>query len=162
MKKLLTLAFVLLLFLTACGADKKEASIGLPNPYEMYNTLSDAQSAAGFDLTAPENIGSRTITGISVYKTDAKMLQLVYGEDPNTVTIRKDAFGAGGIQDISGMYVTYENTETTQRSGLTVTLKGSGSLICIATWSDSDFNYAIISETGLIREEILQLAEAVQ
>ena len=97
----------------------------IPNPWQDYDSLSDACDAAGYDFTIPEIIDGHDGIHFSV---------LGDGE----ITIRK----APGAEDISGDYNTYESTEKVTVGGIEVTLKGEAGYT-LAIWSSEGYSYSL-------------------
>lgn len=111
-----------LLFL-GCGKAEKEPDtgaqmMGVGNPWSSWDSLSEAESAAGFSLGLPEVIagsytadGFRTMTG--------GLMEVTYRDGEYEVCVRKQK---GEDQDISGDYNEYQNIQQLSDNGITVTV----------------------------------------
>ncbi len=109
----------------------------IPNPWQDYDSLSDACDAAGYDFTIPEIIDGHDGIHFSVLG-DGEIIEAVFGEDDGEITIRK----APGAEDISGDYNTYESTEKVTVGGIEVTLKGEAGYT-LAIWSSKGYSYSL-------------------
>ena len=114
------LCAALMLGFTACGQPAEQPKTDdtiitdntqIPNPWQDYDSLSDACDAAGYDFVIPESLDGHDGIHFSV---------LGDGE----ITIRK----APGAEDISGDYNTYESTEKVTVGGHRGDAQGQGRL----------------------------------
>ena len=179
MKKLLifTITAAILLSLTACAQSAKpDASLDtpaqeqivsdnnqIPNPWESYDTADAAASAAGFDLTAPEEISGSSAKTWQVMKSDdgSVIFEILYeaGTDGERAAyVRK----APGTDDISGDYNNYAEIETLDEGGRSVTMKGNDGLVTLALWTDGGYSYALNVTGGLSRSDIAALVAEIQ
>lgn len=118
MKKSFLFLIVLLLLLTGCGTSKEPMetietaqAVQLANPWASYDTLAEAEKAAGFPLSMPEEI--ETFRAETFRVMNGKLLEVGYRDGDVTVTVRKQP---GEGQDISGVYETFEK-ETVYQTG---------------------------------------------
>lgn len=117
MKKRLLLMLVLLLFLTGCAVSEAppttEAAqtVQLANPWVSYDTLAEAEEAAGVSLSMPEEIENFRAESFRVM--NGQLLEVRYRDGDFTVTVRKQP---GEGQDISGVFENFE-TETVYETG---------------------------------------------
>ena len=179
MKKLLifTITAAMLLSLTACAQSAKpDVSLDtpaqeqivsdnnqIPNPWESYDTADAAASAAGFTLTAPEEISGSSAKNYQVMKSDdgSIIFEFLYeaGTDGERAAyIRK----APGTDDISGDYNDYAETETLDVNSRSVTMKGNDGLVNLALWTDGGYSYALNVSEGLSRSDIAALVAEIQ
>lgn len=106
-RRFLALCTGVLLLLNACAAksDEKtveEANTGMQNPWNYFDSLSEAEDAAGFSLDLPEVIDdSYKATAFGVMDGEMVILEVVY-ENKNAEVIVRKARGEGN--DISGVY----------------------------------------------------------
>ena len=150
MKKILLMS-LLCLTIVACGKKEEakqetaeitnvaqEQDYGVPNPYEIVDTLDEASKIAGFNLSVPATYGD--------YKKQV-------------LRIRK----AKGTDDISGDYNEYKNVETVKVGDYDVTEKSDGKNIFVATWTDGTYSYAIdIDRAELSKEDIENLISNIK
>ncbi len=137
--------------LAACSA-KKPAVIGgmqMANPFVTYDTLTDAQTAAGFSFSVPERVEGYSQRIVQVMS--GKMLQVIFREGDSRLILRKQQ----GSGDISGDYNAYPQTETVDG----VTLRGAEGKVRCAVWERDGFTYALTSDTPLERNVALALIE---
>lgn len=130
--------------------------VQIPNPFVDYETLEDAAAAAGFGLIAPDTLDGyprRTVQTMG-----SEMIQVFYENDSHAVLVRK----AAGDGDISGDYNTYSQNGTMDVDGLTVSVRGNGSLIMVAAWSDGGYTYAVDSDAGMSAESMSGLIQNVK
>ena len=144
MKKLFSI-FLILVLLTGCAAEAEETtpSVQLANPWVEYETLAEAEEAAGFSLSLPETVeGSYTAETFRVM--NGQLLEVTYRDEEFTVTVRKMA---GEGQDISGDYREYETVHVSEQEDRTVTNKilGSSWLTLI---SYDGYSYSLSAPNG--------------
>lgn len=160
-----TIAFILiaLLFLplaacgkqTQAGATSKSGGNGeeIPNPFIDCDTLADASAIAGFDVIVPETIGDYNEQTIRAIKDE--MIDVVYHNGEKEICIRK----AKGVDEISGVYSKYNEESTAKVKEVDVTMKGNNGNINVATWTNGDYSYAIISEEGIDKAKITEIVK---
>ena len=162
MKKILLMS-LLCLTIVACGKKEEakqeaaeitnvtqEQDYGVPNPYEIVDTLDEASKIAGFNLSVPATYGD--------YKK--QVIQAIDNDTDNEgLRIRK----AKGTDDISGDYNEYKNVETVKVGDYDVTEKSDGKNIFVATWTDGTYSYAIdIDRAELSKEDIENLISNIK
>ncbi|MGN1021936.1 MAG: DUF4367 domain-containing protein [Lachnospiraceae bacterium] len=126
-----------------------ESSVQLPNPWTEYDTLEEAEKAAGFTITVPDVPAGYTSV---VYRVMDGLLELQYQDaDGNRLILRKGDTATLGEEetDISGDYTQYDAEETKEISGKEVTEKGDGTSVYCAVWTDGDYAYSIVCDQGL-------------
>ena len=161
--------------LVACGSPQSTAtgsgssaqagagsSVQIPNPFQEFDSLEEAEKAVGFAITlpaAPE--GSK----IAVHRVDAeqKMIEVIYTTDTSEAgyelfRIRK----APGSNDISGIAGSLTTTDV-DAGGKTVTLMSQDGKQIAAIWTDGDYTYALDLDAGTdySEDEVLALVGAV-
>ena len=159
MKRLLALLLCLLCapVLAACGTGaQKSAETQLANPFADYDSLAEAEAAAGVSLAAPTSIDG--CSGPDVQLMSGKMLQLIFRSDSGRIIIRK----AAGSEDISGDYTSYAETKTARVNGCDVTLKGADGKVSTAVWCANGYSYALLSDvpmaTDILTDLIVEIA----
>ena len=172
MKKILLMS-LLCLAIIACGKKEEakqdpaeatnitqEQDYGVPNPYEIVDTLEEASKIAGFDLSVPATYGDYKKQVIQAIEDD--MIEVIYFEEESEnegLRIRK----AKGTDDISGDYNEYKNVETVKVGDYDVTEKSDGKNIFVATWTDGTYSYAIdIDRAELSKEDIENLISNIK
>ena len=171
MKKIL-LMLLLCLTVVACGKKEEvteevtEASTtqtqdyGVPNPYEIVDTLDEAAKIAGFSLETPTEYADYKSIVIQAIADD--MIEVIYFDAEKThegLRIRK----AKGTDDISGDYNEYKNVETVKVGDYDVTEKSDGKNIFVTTWTDGTYSYAIdIDRAELSKEDIENLISNIK
>ncbi len=157
MRKLIALALcaVAALSLAACGEKKEEpavtGNIQIANPFVDYDSLEEAAKAAGFGMDAPARVEGFDETLIQLMS--GKMLQVIYSSGDDRLLVRK----AAGSDDISGDYNSYSREQTLTLDGRTVTLRGDGDTVSVATWTDGGYTYAVDADTPMSVEVITAL-----
>ena len=172
MKKILLMS-LLCLAIVACGKKEEikeetaevvnttqEQNYGIPNPYEIVDTLDEASKIAGFDLSVPATYGEYKNQVINAIEDD--MIEVVYFEKESEnegLRIRK----AKGTDDISGDYNEYKNVETVKVGDYDVTEKSDGGNILVAIWTDGTYSYAINTDRAeLSKEDIANLISNIK
>ena len=171
MKKIL-LMLLLCLTVVACGKKEEvteevtEASTtqtqdyGVPNPYEIVDTLDEAAKIAGFSLEAPTEYADYKSIVIQAIADD--MIEVIYFDAEKThegLRIRK----AVGTDDISGDYNEYKEENVVKVGELEVTEKGNDGNISVASWTDGTYSYSInVDEALLNADDIAKLVETIK
>lgn len=131
----------------------------IPNPWVDYTNVSDAEKDVGFNVELPDSIKGYSDVVYSV--SDGGILQAIYANGDKSITIRKAKANAGE-EDISGDYNQYDVTKDTTVNDNTVKLKGSGSVICLATWTDGTYNYSVDAIDGISEDQMLDIVNTVR
>lgn len=161
MKKLLLLSMLCLAVLS-CGKKeevKEEVAevsttqsqdYGVPNPFEIVDTLDEAAKIAGFSLETPTEYADYNSLVIQAIADD--MIEVIYFDAEKThegLRIRK----ANGTDDISGDYNEYKEVNVVKVGELEVTEKGNDGNISIATWTDGTYSYSINVDEALLNAD---------
>ena len=171
MKKLLLLSMLCLAVLS-CGKKeevKEEVAevsttqsqdYGVPNPFEIVDTLDEAAKIAGFSLEAPTEYADYNSLVIQAIADD--MIEVIYFDAEKThegLRIRK----AVGTDDISGDYNEYKEENIVKVGNLEVTEKGNDGNISVASWTDGTYSYSInVDEALLNADDIAKLVETIK
>ena len=171
MKKILLMS-LLCLAIIACGKKEEpkqettettnvtqEQDYGVPNPYEIVDTLEEASKIAGFNLSVPATYEDYKKQVIQTIEDD--MIEVIYFNDTDSegLRIRK----AKGTDDISGDYNEYKDVEIVKVGDFEITEKGSEGSISVATWNDGTYSYAIdVAEASLTKDTIANLISNIK
>ena len=171
MKKILLMS-LLCLAIIACGKKEEtkqettettnvtqEQDYGVPNPYEIVDTLDEASKIAGFTLSVPVSYEDYKKQVIQAIEDD--MIEVIYFNDTDSegLRIRK----AKGTDDISGDYNEYKDVEIVKVGDFEITEKGSEGRISVATWNDGTYSYAIdVAEASLNKDTIANLISNIK
>ena len=171
MKKILLMS-LLCLAIIACGKKEEtkqettettnvtqEQDYGVPNPYEIVDTLDEASKIAGFTLSVPASYEDYKKQVIQAIEDD--MIEVIYFNDTDSegLRIRK----AKGTDDISGDYNEYKDVEIVKVGDFQITEKGSEGSISVATWNDGTYSYAIdVAEASLTKDTIANLVSNIK
>ena len=69
---------------------------------------------------------------------------------------------ASGTEDVSGDYNEYAQEETAEVGDWNVLLKGDGSGVSLATWTDGVYAYSINADPAISREDMLRMVESMR
>ena len=115
---------LLCLLLTGCStktaafsAPNAEAFTQIANPWKDYASLSEAEAACGLDFPMPETIADSYVAE-SFRVMNGELLEVHYRDGDFSVTVRMQA---GEGQDLSGVYGEFENVQTVEADGATIT-----------------------------------------
>ena len=156
------LSFAMALSMVACGgytakeiatAAHDDGTTGknlqISNPWRECDSLEEAGKLAGFSFTAPESVDGYTEKYIAAIEND--IAQVIFSnEDGSKLYFRKGLDG----DDISGDYNTYDITAEQTVDGKSVLCKGNDGLVYTATWTDGNYAYAVMSDTGMDAEQL--------
>lgn len=127
------------------------------NPYAEYDTLAEAEKAAGFDITVPDSYGGYTEPYYAVIEGKILEVQYYNGDDRGMV-IRKSR----GSEDISGDFNEFDNITETEVNGNTVTIKGSGDEFSLALWVSGDYSYSVSVSSGISENALKEIIEKIK
>ncbi len=123
------------------------------NPYSETYSSSEVEDKLGYTLTAPviEN------TTVEYYILDTMVEVQYYENDEQKYFIRKDV----GTDDISGIYTTFDYSETITSNDLAITIKGNSDTYYLATWISGKYTYAFYAVNGLDKETLLSYVSKI-
>ena len=129
----------------------------IANPFVTYESLEEAEGAAGFALPAPERFEGAGRREIAVI--DGRIIDVTYldGEDNRVLTVRKGT----GEEDISGDYNEYPQEDVTELEGLSVTVRGDGERIFLALWQEGGYSYAVSFDDGGTQDQLQEIMKFV-
>jgi hypothetical protein len=128
-----------------------------PNPISNAKGVNELKKAVPFELFVPEKLP----TEYKIDKTSVisgKLAQIIYSDGSNKITYR----AAKGAEDISGDYISYEESDVVKIGDAEVTLKGSNTLINLATWIKDDCSYSLSFSTGIEKETVISIIESMK
>lgn len=146
-------AMAVLIFAVFLGIRQfRKPDVAIVTPFVSFETVEEAEKAAGFMIDTPETFRNSTETAVSVY--NGNMIEIKYSAgDAGLLSIRK----AAGNEDISGDYNRYDNEETITVSDITATIKGDEGLVNCAVWNTDGYSYSLTSASGITVEEAEEL-----
>lgn len=134
---------------TAAPAAESPA-VEMANPFRNYDTLAEAEAAAGVSMTLPaigENYNSAAYRAVP-----GQLLEVIYGSDgAEALRLRKGA----DLSNVSGDYGTYRTVKTIRVDGVDVRMKGEGNRMRLATWERDGHAYSVSAETPLTIAEMM-------
>ena len=139
MRKLIPVLLICMMILSACaGEAPKDATepvgqLQLANPWKSYDSLTDAENASGLTFPIPENIPIGYAVESYRVMSDS-LLEVTYQNGESEITVRMKA---GQDPDISGVYETFPQIETTNQNGTSVTRKQAEDCLVYLICSDS-------------------------
>lgn len=129
------------------------------NPYGATECASvdELSQALGFAVKAPSVLPfePEQITYSAMFETFA---QIDYSAGGASLCVRM----APGTEDISGDYNEYAQEETAEIGDWNVLLKGDGSAVSLATWTDGAYAYSISAEPAISRTDMLRAVESMR
>lgn len=125
----------------------------LANPFRDYDTLADAEAAAGLTMTLP-SIGAN-YNSAAYRAIPGELLEVVYGNDgAEALRLRKGA----DLSNVSGDYGTYRTIKTIRVDDVNVRMKGSGNRMSLAIWERDGHAYAAIAAEPLTIADMMAIA----
>ncbi|MCR8982412.1 DUF4367 domain-containing protein [Brevibacillus laterosporus] len=127
------------------------------SPIENMKGVEEVKKAVPFELLVPGKLP----TG---YKMDnssvisGKLAKIIYSDGSKKITYRV----AKGAEDISGDYTSYEETDVVKNGDIEVTLKGSNSLINLATWIKDGCSYSLSFSRGIEKNAVILIIESME
>jgi hypothetical protein len=138
---------------TTAPATAAQTHGGVANPFVPCSDATEVGKLAGFSVTFPEGVSGYPQREFSAI--EGQLAQAMYTDDAGKrVLVRKGA----GTEDVSGDYNEYASSTTVDAAnGATVTLKGDGQLVYVATWVQDGHAFAIDADAGLDQNTIVNL-----
>lgn len=129
------------------------------NPYGATECASvdELSQALGFAVKAPSELPFKPeqITYSAMFEEFA---QIDYSAGGASLCVRM----APGTEDVSGDYNEYAKEETAEVGNWSVLLKGDGSGVSLATWTDGAYAYSISADPAISRADMLRMAESMR
>ena len=128
----------------------------LANPFVEYDTLAEAEQAAGYSFAVPETLDGYSGTFYSVMNS-GELLQVIYRSDDDELIARK----APG----SGDYTEYERQTIADNGDLpSVTFKGNTDKVYLALWTDetNGYTYSLMSRAGMELDVFAGIVSTIQ
>lgn len=126
------------------------------NPFLTCGTMEEAAGVAGFSLDLSRTPLRDQVSAIRA--AESGVIEVVCTGEQGRLTIRKGT----GTEDLSGDYTPYPQVRTEMLEGSSVTMKGSGGKIMVATWSSGDYTYSVRTDEGLEPDALLELAAGIR
>lgn len=126
--------------------------ITINNPIVSVKNIDELKKAVSFELLVPDKLPA----GFSIEKLSVisrKIAEINYTNGIDKIVYRT----AGGSDDVSGDYASYETTEITKVNNTEVTLKGNNSLINLATWSQNGISFSLSFSRGTDKETVVNI-----
>lgn len=140
----------------------------IADPFTVYDSLEKAEKAAGFDISLPDAPDGYSVITYRV-DSDGKLLEVIYSDKATEEEGFKEAYrvrkAPSDVENISGDYNEYSNTATEDISGNSVTLKGDGDNISLATWTTGDYTYSVSFDfdgNGTSKDDAVKVIGAIQ
>ncbi|WP_018670206.1 DUF4367 domain-containing protein, partial [Brevibacillus laterosporus] len=127
------------------------------SPIKNMKGVDEVKKAVPFELLVPGKLP----TG---YKLDnssvisGKLAKIIYSDGSKKITYRV----AKGAEDIIGDYTSYEETDVVKNGDIEATLKGSNSLINLATWIKDGCSYSLSFSRGIEKNAVILIIESME
>lgn len=141
---------------TASREEISSKEVQLVNPFKSCETLDDAISVAGFEMTAPDSVKEGFDERIFRAMKDS-MIEIIYKNEADTITVRKGA----GTDDVSGDFNKYEAISEVSVGEINAVLKLNGDAVMVVTWTAAENAFSISSASGISKEEAIAIIKAV-
>lgn len=127
------------------------------NPYAVYESLEEAEKAAGFTMHVPESFEGSSSRKYALI--DGKIIEVTYldADGDQIMNIRKGT----GEEDISGDYSEYSREAVMDAAGISVTVKGEEDLIFLAVWQEEDYSWAVSFSEGAAEKDLAEVIKSV-
>lgn len=128
------------------------------NPYADFDTLEQAEAAAGLSIEIPESCGA--YSDKSYFVIDERILEVRYSDTngKSVISIRKSA----DTEDISGDFNTYKQISEIRANGCLVTIKGNDDKFYLAVWVSGEYSYSLSADNGISESEMKEIVEIIR
>lgn len=144
---------------SSSGVSSVTSSAAEANPWEEFDTLEEAEEAAGVEITVPDMSEYGTDEVYMVCAALSEVEIQYYDGDEQTAYIRK----ANDDGDISGDYNTYDYENTATINDNEVTVKGTdGNELNLAIWHVGDYAYCVGFTDTVSFDELTDIVAAIE
>lgn len=136
--------------------EQKDSELGA-NPIVDMSGIEELKKTVTFELFLPEKLPKE-------YKIESTSLiggelaQVTYSDGINDITFRT----AEGKKDVSGDNTSFDKTVIVKISGTKVTLKGSNSVINLATWTKDGLSYSLSFSSGVTKKDVQTMIKSMK
>lgn len=148
---------VMVIYPSVINSDHGEPGIEIPNPIVNVKGIDELKKNVSFDLLVPTKLP----TGYKIEYASVisgEMAQITYTSESNKIRYRT----VKGDGDISGDYTSYEEFSIFKIGDAEVTLKGSKSLVKLATWTLNGCSYSLSFSAGVGKDVALSIIESIK
>ena len=124
------------------------------NSFMDYATYEEAEAAAGFKFSVPEQLGGYDMVSYCVAGT---LFEVIYSNDTASLTARK----APGGWDISGDNSQYTMEVAETLAGVDVACWGEGDTLFLAMWSADNYSYSLSASESIDKADFLGTVETI-
>lgn len=140
------------------GPGKDQGHELAANPYIVFQSLEEAEKAAGFALPAPESVCGSSSREYALI--DGRIIQVTYldADGNRTASIRKGT----GEEDVSGDYTEYSQEAVADLDQVSVRIKGEEDRIFLAVWQEGGYSFAVSFDRGVTQEQMAEVVRSVR
>lgn len=136
--------------------EKTTETTTIANPFQDCESLEDAKTVAGFELSCPESVLESDSSVVQAVKDN--MIQVIYNKnDEEILRIRK----SNSTDDITGDYNEYSEEIDQDINGISVHCKGENQAYSTIYWSLDNYQYCILGN-NLSLENISSIVNSVK
>lgn len=137
--------------------DNDENTVMGGNPFSDEMSLDEINAELGYEIKTPSYLPNG-FEKSSMLLIGDELVQISYSDDKDSaITYRTQKTD----EDISGDYNVYDICETEIIGNTTATLKGSDKKYYTAVWNDGENAYALGSDDGLEKNEIIKIIKSI-
>lgn len=146
MKKILFSIFTIFLLTAAVACGQKDKPAQLANPWLDHETLVEACSAVGFDLTVPEHIEGYDAP---LYRTlNNEIIEVIYSAKDDEICIRKYAGIEDRSRDFGGIEAYPRGGYATEVDNCYHEMGTDYDIINLVSWGKDDYSFIFFSSNG--------------
>lgn len=127
------------------------------SPIENIAGIDRLKKTVPFELSVPRELP----TGYQIENTSVfagKLAQIIYSDGSNKIVYRE----AKGAEDVSGDFTSYDVAEDVKIDNAKVTLKGSQSLVNLATWTKDGCSFSLSFSNGIEKTAVATIIESME
>ena len=136
--------------------DKDAQGIQIANGIEECSGIDELSEKVGFTVHAPQELPFEPVR-VEYYSYWGNMAQINYIGDGKEIIYRVSK----GVEDNSGDYNSYSETESFNVSGADVTLKGDG-IWRLAIWESEGFSYSLSAPDGMDEQQAANMISSIK
>ncbi len=152
MYKIAVLALAAACLLAGCGGAAEPQNVQMANPWQDYDSLQEAEAAAGFSFGLPECFG-QTWQAEAFRVMNGSLLEVIYRGPEKSARVRK----APGSEDISGDYNSYQTVTLAEYENASVTLRENKGILIFT----DQYSWSVYCEKGFLPEQSQLFLDAV-
>lgn len=141
-------------------AEEAAEEVLMGNPFEEFDTLAEAEAAAGIPMEIPQTACGSSSCIYRAMAGEQPLIEVIYLNSAFEEVCRVRKGEAEG--DISGDFNVYGEEVSVSEGTREYLLKGGNGKYAAALWQEGDYSFSIYTEHPLMKEDMLELTGGIR